>query len=449
VARYCRRLSTAAALLALVFPFLGEWKFELAGGPVSGVTDLITLLSINAAKILEFTIPGYGKPWIESFRAHPVALGAIVLLNIGLWHLGNRIDRQIRELGLALHQTGARMAASRARRKPIDRSITRVLCTVAGILLLGLLLSLTVFFAREVHDYFHAQACIFETCERGWGDEISDALSGIVLDAIIPGLAWIITAVIFFFVAITISPLIWWSVSTRKLASRSIHKEYIPTFVQTIIRTFSRRQLISEVPSWAIRALLPPLFALGIVASSLLVLNQISFAVLSASGAVCRSKELLKEKGLAEVSRNDGCGKTGIGLKAGQAYELTASPFELGSDNEKSYLHWDAEYPDQSSRFFAPSLRKPFAGALTPILRIGSYGLTETTISPRALWLGICVVPRQTGELFIFENDYIIGVPRVWNQFYRGQPGKFEVSVSRFKNMADCLATGNSQQTLH
>jgi len=80
-----------------------------------------------------------------------------------------------------------------------------------------------------------------------------------------------------------------------------------------------------------------------------------------------------------------------------------------------------------------------------PIARIGALGADEYPLDPDTRsapgqntaapegsdTLAVEIKARRTGELFLYVNDAIIGLPRIANLFYRNNPGEARVEVTR------------------
>jgi hypothetical protein len=166
---------------------------------------------------------------------------------------------------------------------------------------------------------------------------------------------------------------------------------------------------------------------------TVLIANHLAFSVLNAGGWVCKWEGNLPdwradETKSATVKISQGCGSTKIGLVAGRAYSLS---MEFSKKEEEEEFTW-----------WFPLLRKPFSKFLTPIARVGSYGLKDEVLDRKTIVYGVCMTPSEHGELFVFLNRPILGIPGLWDYFYRGlPPGEIQIDVTSFQNLAACQAT--------
>jgi hypothetical protein len=86
---------------------------------------------------------------------------------------------------------------------------------------------------------------------------------------------------------------------------------------------------------------------------------------------------------------------------------------------------------------------------LRPIARIGAQGSDEYALDPetpgtlqptKSDQLAATLYARRDGELFLFVNDAVIGLPRIGQPFYRNNRGQAQVTVERLLGRRDTPA---------
>ena len=66
------------------------------------------------------------------------------------------------------------------------------------------------------------------------------------------------------------------------------------------------------------------------------------------------------------------------------------------------------------------------------VLRYGSVGGEEDFIEPDPddYKLEAVIKPKRSGEVFVFVNDAVIGIPGLYNLFYRGNKGTATLTIT-------------------
>jgi hypothetical protein len=64
-----------------------------------------------------------------------------------------------------------------------------------------------------------------------------------------------------------------------------------------------------------------------------------------------------------------------------------------------------------------------------PIAHVGEHSLSDHVLAGR----GQLRDRTRSGELFVFVNDAVIGVPRAWNSFYRNNSGEATVVIRKIR----------------
>jgi hypothetical protein len=198
----------------------------------------------------------------------------------------------------------------------------------------------------------------------------------------------------------------------------------------------------------------PALFALLFAYLGLSLVSHLLYNIQDVAGLVC--KESGNAAGLArgradpktdpesrtvEFNTSDICRPTGIFLEGGGArYHVEV----------KSTVPWtDAGLPVADGGFSANEppvwyhrillgLGVPLRRELTQdwfriVLRYGGVGGEEVFLDPDPddYKIQANIKPTRDGELFIFVNDAVIGIPGLYDFFYRSNGGRAQVTVTR------------------
>jgi uncharacterized protein (DUF2235 family) len=202
------------------------------------------------------------------------------------------------------------------------------------------------------------------------------------------------------------------------------------------------------------RYVVPTLSAALLLYLGVALINQIAFNVADAAGAFCpkdsRSAERLargESRTVEGFDTGNFCWPTGIALERGSRYRITLSetaPWQDGgiSTDLNGFEIGELRYgATRLAMFFALPLRRVLTTPwLRPIARIGTQGSDEYALDPetpgtlqpaKSDQLAATLYARRDGELFLFVNDAVIGVPGIGQPFYRNNRGQASVTVER------------------
>lgn len=129
---------------------------------------------------------------------------------------------------------------------------------------------------------------------------------------------------------------------------------------------------------------------------------------------------------------SDPCLATGVVLEGGAKYEVVFTRIDGWSD---------ANIPVGTTEGFASNDdRAPwYMGAFAPIKRnlgqlwfkpeaqVGSHAQTEYTLDRSAP----LSMENRSGELFLYVNDAVLGLPGIWDYFYRNNRGEGTVTIRK------------------
>lgn len=194
------------------------------------------------------------------------------------------------------------------------------------------------------------------------------------------------------------------------------------------------------------RTVAPFLFALALLAGGVAGVSRGLFEVVSSFGWACPGSPAPRVVGAEAVTVDFGtaepCQATGYALERGKRYAITLQATAPWSDNdipvpdvlrgftsaEASAKHWRS-----AAIMYAASPLKRSLGRnwFQPIARIGTYGKDQYSLGERP------IRARTDGELFLFVNDAVLGVPNVWpvstvwSRFYPNNRGRATVTIRR------------------
>jgi uncharacterized protein (DUF2235 family) len=207
------------------------------------------------------------------------------------------------------------------------------------------------------------------------------------------------------------------------------------------------------------RSIIPFASALLLVYLGASLVSHLAFDVADAAGAFCREgppdKLIVLDKGGATTTvkgfeASSMCWGTGIKLEDGRRYLITIKD-PVGWEDRRRPVPVSGseigEVPTVKARVLLFSglplrrvLNRPW---FRPIARIGAAGAAEYPLDPdtRPMAPGKGATPqtelvaeikaRRDGELFLYVNDAVIGVPGLVGRFYANNSGTAQVEVTR------------------
>ncbi len=208
---------------------------------------------------------------------------------------------------------------------------------------------------------------------------------------------------------------------------------------------------------------LPSIFAFLIfvcLASAIVALvNRVSFAVLDLTGQVCTPSQNPQAQpvvtvGKATFDTAKPCAATGLAVQRGKAYRITldvTDPWEDGHKfNESDPKKANGIQTDPQGFGFdkmnwkmalgLPIRRLVGSNWFATVVRIGNRGFGETVLSyerndsppcqcPSATSYTATFRARKSGELFVYVNDSVIGIPGYVDTFYKNNKGKADLTL--------------------
>jgi uncharacterized protein (DUF2235 family) len=190
----------------------------------------------------------------------------------------------------------------------------------------------------------------------------------------------------------------------------------------------------------------PSLSVLFFVYAGLMLINHLAYIVLDDAGFVCSesvgaSRMTRGETRKLSFDASSVCSATGILLENGGRYAITIKAREA---------HWyDRTIETSPGGFYSldasdvwrkavmvlalPMRRELIRPWFRIVARIGSVGGEESFLDPDPKDHSIDEVMRATrdGELFLFVNDAVLGVPGLEGLFYSNNVGSADVTITR------------------
>jgi uncharacterized protein (DUF2235 family) len=191
------------------------------------------------------------------------------------------------------------------------------------------------------------------------------------------------------------------------------------------------------------------------------VVNRASFALLDLTGKVCTpsqnpSARLVVTTAKASFDTSRPCTATGLDVQRGKSYRITlvvTEPWEDGhkfgeSDPEKAKgadkgietdpLGFGFDRMRWQMALGLPIRRLVGSNWFATVVRIGNKGFGETVLAferkdsapcqcPAAVSYTATFTPRRSGELFVYVNDSVVGIPGRVDTFYKNNKGKADL----------------------
>ncbi len=198
--------------------------------------------------------------------------------------------------------------------------------------------------------------------------------------------------------------------------------------------------------------ILPFLSAVFLVWLGIVAVNHLAYNLLDPTGVFCspsaeNTLEILNADHTQSTKEilfptNAFCFATGIKLSKGARYAVTITPTEPWIDgtfrtDPSGYLISNRSDWDRLKAFLAMPLRRDyFRRWFTVIARVGSKGMYEDFLDPTkdgSIYSGGTSRLKADGELFLYVNDAVVTLPRIYQAFYTDHRGKAQIKVQWLK----------------
>jgi hypothetical protein len=222
-----------------------------------------------------------------------------------------------------------------------------------------------------------------------------------------------------------------------------------------LARVLRTNAIIRSAGVFISKRAIPFLFLLAIGLGAFYVANGAMFAFLNAADAVCTQTEtavpeLMEGTALPfKLDISSPCLATGIRVTAGAKYRIDfvnptnwrdgavslaafLDPIVKGQKQPRvateGYNSGEQILPllTRVKLVLAAPIRRVFgADWLTPIARIGAHSHEEYVLGANST----LIEPQHSGELFLYVNEAILGLPGLWDVFYRDNEGSVTVKI--------------------
>jgi hypothetical protein len=186
-------------------------------------------------------------------------------------------------------------------------------------------------------------------------------------------------------------------------------------------------------------------------------LNHLILNIVDPTGALCKGTDPSQWEKLTDdhnessrdivFSTRNICFATGVYLTSGAKYVVAIVPDEGEKWSDGDLLETtpagfgsaDVPFWKRPIMYMAVPLRRIyFRRWFTVIARIGAVGMDEDYLDPtpdpprqNSRYTGMTSKLKRDGELFLYVNDAVIAVPRLFAHFYGNNHGKAHVRVYR------------------
>ncbi|WP_214476664.1 DUF2235 domain-containing protein [Mesorhizobium sp. dw_380] len=234
------------------------------------------------------------------------------------------------------------------------------------------------------------------------------------------------------------------------LSRRGPRTDVPPTPVSLrIARAIRTNSLARSVYEGLREYVLPAVFLLLSAVLLLFAANKATFEVADSMGAFCADPAMPNPAGAERLTGTparfgtvDMCSDTGNWLQEGVRYEVAISITDAWKDGDA--LCADTRGVEKSSvkHYLATLMKRWWAEPyFKPIARVGRFGNDEYVLNAvEPVIPGQCanttltaeIKPKASGELYLYVNDAVIGLPGVYSFFYsHNNQGSAEISVRR------------------
>jgi hypothetical protein len=403
--------TVAATMLLAVYPFAPDVSFAVTQERLQGLYDLASTPASWLADILSAFLPGLAKPWLDAIRTSPfTVLGLIFGIVILLWW-GRILDRRIHDRALAAWNKDWRSTRFAWFQSNMQARIYFT-SSIVAMAAASLWQSIT--------------AILSEPPGRSHDTALVTIIAGIINSP----LATIYTV---FIVAAVLYYLIW---LVKQNKAGEAERRELMGFSLRVANRIRTSAWAGPVVTCTSDVVVPAFFAFAVFVTCLSALNKAAFTSMSAGGWVCASQDPaqpLPVNGFTmSLDLKNGCQQSHYILRGGTKYLVEIKAAEGWSEgsvqaNQSLVLPLGFATPWWSAPHI---LTLPFRRVLTeqwfaPMARVRAAGSQDYVLG-----VGVTTIaPQRSGELFFYVNDSVIGLPWIWDAFYKNNRGTAMVTV--------------------
>ncbi|MCR6736594.1 MAG: hypothetical protein NVV83_22035 [Afipia sp.] len=178
-------------------------------------------------------------------------------------------------------------------------------------------------------------------------------------------------------------------------------------------------------------------------------LSHLSFNIADSMGAFCKESpadELTRvnlgiPQNAKDFQTSSICSPTGLTVQAGHSYELTITVTSPWMDDAQlttpAGFRTSTAASGERWRYYSGILlrRILFRPWFRLIARVGSTGVDESFLDPvlqrnsNALVYKATFPAQRSGEIFLYVNDAVIGLPWIYDHYFRNNKGSAKITV--------------------
>lgn len=167
--------------------------------------------------------------------------------------------------------------------------------------------------------------------------------------------------------------------------------------------------------------------------------SWLAFGAANTLGLICKASDGVEVgnpvTATAAMDTAKVCNATGLKVTQGKTYRITLKVTEPWKDKGTGTdpNGFDRHRASRLQSLGAPYRRLIWSNWFATILRVGGPGLEEHLLDLElkdGTWT-TTFEPRSSGEVFLYVNDAVIGVPWLYGLFYRNNSGTAEVTLEK------------------
>jgi hypothetical protein len=397
-----------------------------------------------AAAFLKATLPGLTKPWVDAFNTQTSTFCLGIILVICCLSVGSLIDRRIQDRALAAWNPKWRAMRHLWSKETSRPRIVAAVCVAA--MIIGYIRIFFVQVVRTDKCYVDSHSYLNCTLSTLYNVMTNDFLG---LDIIFR----------FYFVVVLLFVTMfgfWLCYMIVIRTNSSGQTSEIPGCFLWIANHIRLNRRLVRMHAFLVNRLVPLFFACGVVVVGAYVTNRIFFELSDVTGLYCAEPSKPQETGTEEShgesqTSDQTSAPVVIKQKLSDFCALSSATLQPYTDYEVVINYWDDPTDTEGGMFSSPlsftyvppDLRRtslpiwtlPLRRRLDTtwhvmIARDKQLGATETALDQRST----VITTGFSGEVYFYVNEPVIGLPFIYDWFYRGLPGSAQITLTPKSN---------------
>lgn len=348
------------------------------------------------ADLIAMFIPQAFVQYLSVLRDYPIFTLGLVGTNVGCLMWGARLDRLIHDRALAAWSKPWKEARFEAFRTSLRaRFVTMFLLAFLPVIL-GLL-SLVAYF-------------------------VDGSAFAVLL---------LLLAIFFFLIA---APILAWGFSLFRIWRRG---EEVRTELRGVALWFAYKlrssSWLAAVHRWTMQGIVPAVFALTVFMTGLYLVNRTAIIAFGALGWMCESNFAtdIGEPKTIDFETKNMCLQSHARVRKGNSYRIEVTEVKDWADGGIANVGpggFQTPWRDAPLMLLGAPMRRVTGEPWFQLhVRIGDTGDTIYTVGAS----GSTIKAEKDGELFFFVNDAVIGIPRLFDHFYKNNRGSAKITVKK------------------